>query len=459
MLKRLKLPDFLFKYVIVAILITIPLYPKFPFIRVPGTFVSIRLEDLLLAFGAILVFITFTDSTKRSSFFKNAVNKAILLFWAVGFVSLLSGIFLTKTLDTHIAVLHWLRRIEYMIPFYLGIETVVRVPKGFDFYLKVLLMVIILLFIYGLGQRYLTFPIIITQNEEYSKGIALRWVQGSHINSTFAGHYDLASFLVLVLPIIISSLFIFKGMLTRLILSFASFAGLWLLVYSASRISFVTYLISSCFSLIIMKKFKEMALVFLISLAFIGFSSNLLARYQRLIEVSFGTVKKMKMINFIDPGKVYAEGVFNKKEKPVPTPTENPVFEDRSTSIRLNVEWPRAISSLRKNPFLGTGYSSIGLATDNDYLRLLGEVGILGFSAFLLIFFRIGKLFLRVLPDIPRLEGANLAFVSGLIGAIPGLFINAIFIDIFEASKFAIIFWLIVGLTVGYLLNRYVQEN
>jgi len=67
MLKRLKLPDFLFKYVIVAILITIPLYPKFPFIRVPGTFVSIRLEDLLLAFGAILVFITFTDSTKRQS--------------------------------------------------------------------------------------------------------------------------------------------------------------------------------------------------------------------------------------------------------------------------------------------------------------------------------------------------------------------------------------------------------
>ena len=71
---------------------------------------------------------------------------------------------------------------------------------------------------------------------------------------------------------------------------------------------------------------------------------------------------------------------------PIPTEESQPVFEDRSVSIRLNVEWPRAIRAFSKNPLLGTGYSSITLATDNDFLRLLGEVGLVGALAFFLIF-------------------------------------------------------------------------
>src|SRR3990167_10675400 len=53
-----------------------------------------------------------------------------------------------------------------------------------------------------------------------------------------------------------------------------------------------------------------------------------------------------------------------------------PVAEDRSFNIRLKAEWPRAIRAFLKNPVLGTGYSSVGLAVDNDYLRSLAESGI-----------------------------------------------------------------------------------
>jgi hypothetical protein len=38
--------------------------------------------------------------------------------------------------------------------------------------------------------------------------------------------------------------------------------------------------------------------------------------------------------------------------------------------------------------------------------------------------------------------------VAGVIGGIIGTMINAVFIDVFEASKFAITFWLLVGLAV-----------
>jgi len=149
-----------------------------------------------------------------------------------------------------------------------------------------------------------------------------------------------------------------------------------------------------------------------------------------------------------------------KRQRVEPTPTPAPIFEDRSTSIRLNVEWPRAVRAFSKNPLLGTGYSSITLATDNDYLRLLGEVGILGFLAFSAIFLRIGKLIFSSFPLVKNFKGVELGFLAGVVGAMLGVFLNAVFLDIFEASKFAIIFCLVTGLTVGLLWSvKYEQIN
>ena len=125
------------------------------------------------------------------------------------------------------------------------------------------------------------------------------------------------------------------------------------------------------------------------------------------------------------------------------------VFEDRSTSIRLVVEWPRAIRALEKNPIFGTGYSSITLATDNDYLRSLGETGLLGFAAFILVFIYKFKSFLKFdgLKDLD----INKAFVASFIGSTIGILITAVFIDVFEASKFATIYWLISGMVIAFL--------
>jgi O-antigen ligase len=141
-----------------------------------------------------------------------------------------------------------------------------------------------------------------------------------------------------------------------------------------------------------------------------------------------------------------------------PTPVPVPVVEDRSTSIRLNVEWPRAIRAFVKDPLIGTGYSSVGLAVDNDYLRLLAEVGMLGFLAFILIMVRIFLTFISAFPLSEKLSGIKLGFVSGVIGGLFGTLLNASFIDVFEASKFAITFWLLMGLAV-YVVKDTLNEN
>lgn len=444
MLKRFnKFSEGILKWGIAALILGVPLYPKFPFISVPGTYVSIRLEDFLVFCVTILWVFTLLPNIKE--FLNNRINRAILLFLAVGLLSVVSGIFLTQTVSLHLGMLHWARRVEYLVCFFIGLSAMRRkgALKDLNFYIKCLLIVVLLAFVYGFGQKYFSWPVITTQNNEYSKGVALRHMPGGHLVSTFAGHYDLATFLILVFPLlyflitsskeVIKQLNLFKSViLSRLFIALSIMAGLWMLVYTASRISIVSYIGSVTLGLVLARRIKFIPVVLLISFIFIGLSSNLISRYMQIFEV------------------------YGAEEVAVAPPDPVPVVEDRSTSIRLNVEWPRAIRAFSKNPLLGTGFSSITLATDNDYLRLLGEAGILGAMAFLLIFF---KVLLELLRNFRIFWKTSLSsgFVKSITAALPGIFLNAVFIDVFESSKFAILFWLMMGIVVGLL--KYKNEE
>ena len=60
---------------------------------------------------------------------------------------------------------------------------------------------------YGIGQKFYGFPIVSTMNEEFSKGYLLSLGEWSRISSTFAGHYDLAAYLVMTLAVIVALIF------------------------------------------------------------------------------------------------------------------------------------------------------------------------------------------------------------------------------------------------------------
>src|SRR3989337_3998011 len=78
--------------------------------------------------------------------------------------------------------------------------------KQVNFLVRVVLMTSLLVAVYGLGQQFFGFPVVTTTNSEFSKGLALTLGQGARINSTFAGHYDLAAFSVFPLLLILSLL-------------------------------------------------------------------------------------------------------------------------------------------------------------------------------------------------------------------------------------------------------------
>lgn len=125
-----------------------------------------------------------------------------------------------------------------------------------------------------------------------------------------------------------------------------------------------------------------------------------------------------------------------------------------SIAIRLDALWPRAIAGFKRNPLLGSGYSTLvkeeneeftqAESTDNDYLRMLGETGALGTLAFLAICVVLMGASYRLF--VSSNSSTNQALGLGMVGAVIALLINATYIDIFESSKIAYLLWTLAAI-------------
>lgn len=414
-----------FIYLALLILIIVPLYPKFPLIGVTGTFVAVRLEDIIIA---IVVFLSlFTNIANIKNIFRQPILQFIMVYLAVGLVSTFSAVFLTKTTGLSLGFLHTFRRFEYLSLAFVGFTALTRLSQ-ITLVTKTIILVSLLVAIYGLGQQYLGWPLVSTTNSEFAKGLALSLGPGARINSTFAGHYDLAAFSVFPLCLILAFL-----PLSRYKWVLLGIAGLvyWVLLMSASRITFVSFFIAAALLIVSIRKFKWLPL--LVGISFIGVfvSPQLRGRYLELFTNHF-------QITLVSP---VSAAQISRDVNDTPDALKPPAApEDRSFNIRLKVEWPKAIRSVVKNPILGTGFSSLGLAVDNEYLRTLAETGVLGLIAF-------GLIFRQIFRPSPPLSPPASAFVLAVNCSIIGLLINAVFIDVFAASKIAIFTWTLVGLT------------
>lgn len=158
-----------------------------------------------------------------------------------------------------------------------------------------------------------------------------------------------------------------------------------------------------------------------------------------------------------------AEGVVTqtvvKKER---TYSLNALQFGLSFAIRLDTLWPRALAGFYKNPILGTGYATLtkeavgqfteAESTDNNFLRTLGETGLLGFITFY------GVLLLSVAGawHLYKSRPQNLViiiFAIAFLGGTAGLLFNAIFIDVFAASKVAFTIWALAGIVLAIDAN------
>lgn len=486
------------KLLLIGYIFFIPLYPKLPFKMVNYTYIAIRLEDFYVA-GLLFVFII-QLLRKKIELHRNMIIP-IAVFWLCMIVSFIFGFFVQKTIVfSHLGMLHILRRIEYMSVFFV-FSSSIKTKDDFLLYVRLILVALALVCIYGTGQKFLGWPAVQTMNPEYAKGYILILDANARISSTFGGHYDLAAYLVLLLPLAIASFFYFQkkwfyfGIIVFAILS---------LTLTASRISYGAYIISTFAFLLWNRKFRMLVVVAFLTVALTLASGNLTKRLTRtfqekqiFIDKTTGQTTVPRRLSpddlpvgdFVlnqqskaDQAQNVTSGVkLNKKDvsdvklnildevrkkaqlegKKLTKAQEDQLVEDAfknlkvvktvlpdiSFATRLQVEWPRAIKAFLTYPFFGKGPSTITEATDNDYLRWLGEFGAIGTVAFLTVLGMLGlQLFKKSMKN-----GEEQLLYSAIVFGFVGLLGNAVYIDVFEASKVAYHLWMIMGVFIGFL--------
>jgi len=306
-------------------------------------------------------------------------------------------------------------------------SSVIKTKKNFWQVISYFFISVLLVVLYGLGQKFLNFPAVQTMNPEYAKGYVLYLTSDARISSTFGGHYDLAIYLVMAIPIILS---FYLAKIKKFYL-YLFIGALLILLYTSSRSSFIAYFVATIAFLLFIRKFKFLIFVLILTAGLMFTTGEITKRFLKTFQVRrilvddrtgavyIGqtiTTKELPAGSFYVKLKNQSKGdnldkfrnqivrekvreatlsgeiSFSEEEKYIATLSANlkpidTVVSDISMATRFQIEWPRAINAFKKNPLLGTGPSSLTEATDGDYFRWLGEFGLLGTITFLNILF------------------------------------------------------------------------
>lgn len=477
-------------YCSLFLLIFIPLYPKLPlFDAIPGYLVRVRIEDILvLIMGGIwlLQFARHKITAPKVFLF------GVLIYVMVGIFSLVSGMLLLKTIPLefiHIAKsgLHFFRYLEYFSVFFFlfsGITSLKQVKVA----VILLAIVVVVASIYGYGQKNWQWPVFSTMNREYSKGAQLALGENARVQSTFAGHYDLAAFLVIVVPLLFALTLTSKKIQYKALFGVTILLGCWLLFASGSKTAFLAFAVGLYVTLLLYlqqfpRLFKAAVLGTVVAVLLGGgvvgyFWAN--PQDTSLVQ-GLDSLKNSTIVQQISPLAqitTKAHSFFAKRatgDQATPADvfgsdasgqvwSENAIKYGLSMGIRLDTLWPQAIRGLFRNIVLGSGYGTLSKneshdfveadSTDNNYLRVLGEVGLLGF----VIFFGLVLLLLKVVSFSQHDDKSLSRAISiGFIGATIGLLCNALIIDVFVASKVAFTFWALAGLATKTIYLQHPQ--
>lgn len=483
--------DNLLHIALIFFIVAVALIPKIPVKHIEYTYIKIRIDDIIPVITGLVFLIQFI---RRKVTLNTKFLVIFCFYWLAVFISFFVGAYISNTIVVEgIGYLHSIRRVEYMFIFFIASSAVIS-QERFRQYMNIFLISLGVVSLYGIGQKFLSFPSIQTMNPAYSDGRVLFLNEYDRINSTFGGHFDLAGYLTFSIPIILGFFMAYKHKM-YLVLYVLAFTAL---LYTSMRSAFGAYFLSVPTYLLLNKKFKMLLFVVIASAILTIATGQMLKRITSTFAFKTVYVNTETQQTSIDqenspkelphggseikipiiggksqntpvnasPEEIrrvaleQAEQQFKQQGRKLNTDEINKraaeiskfikpqksLLCDISCSVRLEVEWPRAIGAFMYNPIFGTGPSSITEATDNDILRSFGEVGLLGSFFFFFILFSICRYVLKAMKLAPKDEKL---IYSGFIFGVVALLLNAFYVDVFEASKVAYNFWLVAGLYVG----------
>jgi hypothetical protein len=424
-------------------------WPKIPLFRLGGLGTPLRLEDILFLLLAVIFLVLF--ATRRTKFISSALDKPILIFLGAGLLSTLCGVFVFKTVEFQVAAFHFLRRVQYLGFFYFAYYSLTKLSQ-LRRAIVALLYAAILVGLAAYLQILNLFPIYFPSMHPTNKFVFF-W-QLKFVNSTFGGHYDLASFYLIIFSIGLAFLVFLRR-------SGWAYRGLFVLLFSLIPFYF-TFGRSPLFGILVglgvmllvrNRKWAFLPLV-LLGVVMVLFLTGNLSRYRGL-ELTHG----LEEPHTASEGSLLFDISYQVTQS---TSLTTLIFERYGRTYELSdpsvgpriARWPLALAVFSQHPLLGAGYSAIGEGYDGDYIRMLAEVGICGMIAFFILIIAALRghwwLFRQAEDSVVG------AFGLGMLAATVGLLLNAVFIDVFEASKVAVTFWSLTGLSFKalYLMRK-----
>ncbi len=482
-----------YQYLVLGYIAFVLLFPKISLIKISNFATPVRIEDFLLLILILFGFVLF----RRDEDFRKKILGALFSPVSILIIGWLSLMFISTTHNVVFnqlsvsSYLFVLRFVEYAALFYLGYAAA-PTKKSRSVCFNVLIALGILISAWALLQ-------ITGAAGGYGGGFyQYTYIKGTdRAFASFSGPYELAGFLIVLIPIAAGIFVITKNRRLKLFYFAALVAAIMTMGFSGARFPVICSFLAVLSLSLARRELKHkltvgaLALMTLIMPLFV--SKPLVMRFQ-LLAGTFESFREEEMARQILQEKELQEearepsfpitAVEEKEEEGVPEETFNlagnikkrvSVFVDEvnerrrafvkgieergslllekvkeadpSLRWRLSETWPRALAKVRKNPLLGGGMGSVGIGLDGEYATLLGETGILGLAVFIAL---LRKIMAEMLKKVRRLEDHQsrvLAFA--IISVTIGLAANAVFADIFRASKIAFLFWYLVGTSLG----------
>ena len=384
---------------LIILIFSMLLSPEFKIGGIPGRAVVLRIDDILL-FVVFFSWLAKMAINKELGLLKTtSLNRPILTYIFIGILATLLGAAQGYVNIKH-GTFYLLKYIEYYLLFFMVVNNIrnLRQTKIFVFFLLLTCLLVSLYAWKNIGS-------------------------GIRVTAPFEGKAGepntLAGYLLLMMGIVIGLLlynespiqrFILLGLLAFIVAPF---------LFTLSRGAWLGFFPMYSALVLLSKRGRTALLVtFLIVLVLSPF-------------IIPKAVKQRVEETFVS-GKTYT--VFGRR-----------ISFDESSVARIET-WKYALKKWSRRPFLGYGIPA-GIIIDNQYARILREVGIIGFVAFawlMAMIFRVGWQTYRTTEGNNFAQGLSLGFIVGFIG----LLTQALTAETFIIVRIMEPFWFLTAIVV-----------
>lgn len=374
------------------------LSPEIGLAQISGRGVVLRIEDVLLIVIFFCWLVKLTLNRELRFLKKTPLNLPIGLYIFASIFATFFGMTLGH-LTSIIGLFYILKYIEYFM-LYFFITNILKTSKQSKLYIALFLLVYFIICIYGYSQ----FGRLVRVTTPF---------EGGDEPNTLGGY------LLLIMGLSLGLLVYSDSLPQQILLGGLIVFGFPVFLRTFSRCSYLGIIPMYLTVLFLSKKRKPILIMFLI-LAIYFLPSLLPEPVIDRIGVTFTPAKAYKLAG-------------------------TTIKLDESGVDRLN-KWTFVFRAFSKSPIWGWGITSLGLFVEGEFVRLLGEVGMLGLLAFFWIIFRIFKVSLQNFQIVK--DNFSKGIIVGFLAGLVGLLFHALTTNTFIIVRIMEPFWFLAAVVM-----------